>query len=439
MADETGAVAETSRRSALRVGATASALIVALLASACDRAPAMPTAAMVGASKVTTAVEACLPSSSSSPRIETIASGLDVPWDVVFLPDGRALITERPGRIRVVGADGVLEAEPWASIDVHSPAGGEVGLLGIDARQAASGETEVYVTATVRRAGMSAVSRLAQRIGRRVVRLFDPEGGQPTTLQVVRLIDRGGRGVEPQVIVAGLPSGELHGGGGLRFGPDGLLYTANGDGTEPARAQLDASRRGKILRYLPDGSIPMVNPIPGSPVFATGVRHVQGLDWLPTGELVAIDHGPTGLAVEQGRTGDDELNVLASAGVNLGWPIVTGTTHGGGFVSPVVAWTPAIAPAGVAVYRGFSAAWSGSVFVTGLKGSVRRIVLHPGPTGASARCEEVLLANTNGRLRLVRTAPDGTLWVGTSNRDGRGQPRPSDDLVFRIHPPDAVD
>jgi len=432
-------VTEKWRSLALRVGPAACVLVVVSVAMGCDRTPAMPTAEMLGASQLTATLESCSPSSSSNLRIETVASGLDVPWDVVFLPDGRALITERTGQIRVVGADGVLKAEPWASIDVYSPSGGEIGLLGIDARQGANGETEVYLTATVRPPATNPVSRLAGRVGRRVVRLFDPERGQPMTLRVVRLVDRGGRGVEPQVVVADLPSGELHGGGGLRFGPDGLLYTANGDGTEPSRAQRATSRRGKILRYRPDGSIPSDNPIAGSPVFATGVRHVQALDWLPTGELVAIDHGPTGLAIEGGRGGDDELNVVASGGANLGWPIVTGRTEGGELVSPIAVWSRAIAPAGMTVYRGAGGAWTGSVFVTGLKGGLRRIVLHQGATGASARCEEVLLpAGTYGRLRLARTAPDGTLWVGTSNRDGRGNARPNDDLVLRLHPPDDL-
>jgi len=419
---------------AARVAAVAIVVAAAACASRC--APIVPDANQLGVSEVVTTLETCPSAAKALSRVETIVSGLDVPWDVAFLADGRALITERPGRIRVVESNGSLRPEPWASIPVYGPAGAEIGLLGIDTRSGTDGETEVYVTATVQSTTTNPATRFLARVGRWIARVYDPERGHATTLQVIAFNDRAGRGVNPRVVVDGLPSAYLHGGGGLRFGPDGLLYTANGDGAEPPRAQLDSSRRGKILRYAVDGSVPGASPMPASPLFARGVRHVQGLDWLSTGELLAIDHGPTGLPAENHRTGRDELNAVATVGANLGWPVVTGATTGGPFVSPLVTWTPAIAPAGLAVYRGVSAAWSGSVFVAGLKGGLRRVVLDRGPAGMVARCEDVVLNTTYGRLRLVRNAPDGTLWVGTSNRDGRGRPRANDDRILRITPPD---
>jgi glucose/arabinose dehydrogenase len=405
--------------------------------AACDGRAELPSPDSLGVERIELALPVCAPAARPL-RVDTVATGLEVPWDVAFVSDGRALVTERPGRIRVVSAEGQLLEEPWATLDVYGPPGSEVGLLGIDTREESGDSLEVYVSATVQRAGGSSAARLLRGIVRRIARAIDPERGQAITLQVVRLVEREGRGADATPVVSGLPSASLHGGGPLRFGPDGFLYVANGDGTDPPSAQRAGSLRGKILRYAPDGSVPRSNPTPTSPVFASGVRHVQGLGWLPgTGELLAIDHGPTGLAVEGGRTDQDELDVV-DPGANLGWPIVSGATRGGPLVSPIVVWTPALAPAGLAVYGHGGSAWQRSVFVTGLRGaSLRRIALERTATGPVAVCEEILFANEYGRLRLVRAAPDGTLWVGTSNRDGRGVPRPSDDLVLRVHPPQS--
>jgi quinoprotein glucose dehydrogenase len=378
--------------------------------------------------------EATVPSTDL--RIDTLASGLEVPWDVVFLSDGRALLTERPGRVRVLAPDGSLRSEPWAELDVVAPRGSEAGLLGIDARELPGSPPEIFVTSVVGEPSESLLGRLVTGARNRVRRLFDPERGHDITFRVTRLVDRGGEGGDATVLVDSLPSFPIHGGGTIRLGPDGLLYVSNGDGAEPPRAQAPGSTRGKILRYAPDGSIPASNPVPGSPVFASGVRHVQGLAWLDSGELLAIDHGPTGLPAEAFRTDADELTVV-HAGANLGWPLVTGATTGDALASPIMVWTPAVAPAGLAVYRGEAREWAGSVFVTSLRGvSLRRLRLDRSRDGTVAvACEEVLLRGAYGRLRLVRMAPDGTLWLGTSNHDGRGAPRPGDDLVLRLHPP----
>jgi glucose/arabinose dehydrogenase len=231
------------------------------------------------------------------------------------------------------------------------------------------------------------------------------------------------------------------------------MYVSNGDAADHWRAQIPTSLRGKLLRFQPDGWVPASNPIPGSPVYALGIRHVQGIGWHPgAGRLLVVDHGPTGLPTEDYRTDHDELNAV-SPGANLGWPIVAGGSEGGGLTSPILTWTPALAPAGLAVYSGGHPEWEGSAFVTGLRGtSLRRIVLESVTatageaaqgTGAAAgaaldiraRCEETLLRTDFGRLRLVREAPDGSVWVGTSNRDGRGLPREGDDRLLRIRPP----
>lgn len=417
-------------------GNPAVALTGCALLLGCGSDAPRPTAESLGVTETAVLEPTACEPSAGLVRIDTIASGLDTPWDVAFLPDGRALITERPGRIRVITASGTLLDPPWASIDVFADA--EAGLLGIDVAPESDLATsvEIYVAGTVQNLGGNAVTRILRGFGRRSARALNPERGHARYLTVFRVREVGGEVREPDVVVSGVPSGPVHAGGAVRFGPDQLLYLTTGDAADPWRAQDLRSLRGKVLRYAPDGSIPPDNPNDGSPVWASGVRNVQGLDWHPDSrDLFAIDHGPTGLEREDFRTDDDELNLVAP-GVNLGWPIVTGPTEGGRLTSPIATWVPALAPAGLAFYETPGSAWHGSAFVTGLRGaSLRRVVLARTDAGWAVGCEEVMLRSSYGRLRLVRRAPDGTLWVGTSNRDQNGLPEEGSDLILRLHPP----
>ena len=418
-----------------RIGCAAHTLVLVALLGACGRAP--PDLSLRGAEEVEAELAACPVDSAAGPlRIDTVAAGLEVPWDVAFLPDGGALVTERAGRIRLVDSEGGLRPETWATLDVYE--GDEVGLMGIDVTSTSSSEAAAYVSLTRRENPSGLLASLAARVRRRVVRAVDPERGHPVTLEVARLPIRGGEAGPLETVVEGIPAFPLHGGGALRFGPDGFLYLSNGDGFAPEVAQSPRSLRGKILRYEADGSVPDGNPQADSPVWALGVRHSQGLAWSPDGRrMYAIDHGPSGLDSEGGRTDRDELNVVA-AGANLGWPVVTGLTRGGPFTSAIVGWTPALAPAGLAAWDAAdpSHPWAGSLFVTGLRGtSLRRVEVQSDEDGGSATCGETVLGGDHGRLRLVRQAPDGTLWVGTSNRDGRGLPREGGDHILRVHPP----
>lgn len=364
-------------------------------------------------------------------RIDTIATGLEIPWDVTFLADGRALVTERAGRIRIITPNGELLPEPWATLDIDAV--GEVGLMGIDVSSDSALSSHVFVVAASQNLGDTPASRLLNGVGRRLSRAFNSERGHATTLRIVRFTDRDGSGTDRRVILESLPSGVIHGGGALRFGPDGFLYFTDGDSGEPERAQQPSTVRGKLLRILPDGGIPSENPTAASPVFASGIRHSQGIDWHPvTDELFLIDHGPSGLGTEGGRTGNDELNRV-EAGANMGWPVAAGLTRGGGVVSPLAEWDPAIAPAGMTFYRGDILPWRESILVTSLKGmNVRRIELSGDAGSWSAECEEILDVGRLGRLRLISNAPDGSLWVGTSNRDGRGRAGDHDDLIVRL-------
>lgn len=328
-------------------------------------------------------------------RVETVAEGLVVPWDLAFAPDGRVFVTERPGRIRVL-EDGVLRDEPWATLDVEAT--GEAGLMGIALDPDWEENGHVYVAGTFRGTG-GLVNR------------------------VVRLTDRGGRGGSPTVLVDGLPSGRFHAGAAVDFGPDGLLYVTIGDAGRPSRAQDPDDLAGKLLRYTPEGAPAPDNGV-GGPVHALGLRNPQGLAWhAGSGDLFASEHGPSG---ERGR-GRDELNHVVP-GANLGWPEAAGMEGAPRFREPLAAWTPAIAPSGIAVLGDHA-------YLGALRGEqLRRVRLERAGEGWAAGAQEALYENEYGRLRAVVAGPDGALWVTTSNRDGRGRPASSDDRVLRLVP-----
>lgn len=374
------------------------ALAIAGLLSACD------------AEEGRTDQEAASPPGPSggvrAPAFEVVADGLEVPWDLAFAPDGRIFATERGGRIRVVVGEGTLP-QPWAVLDVEAV--GEAGLTAIALSPDFDATGHVFVLGTFR-----AAEGLENR--------------------VVRVTDRQGSGVDPRVVVGGLPADRLHAGGALEFGPDGMLYVATGDAGAPDLVQSRETLHGKVLRYRPDGSPAPGNPF-GGPVHALGLRNVQGLDWHPSGDLFASEHGPSGLPWEGGRTGDDELNRI-EAGGNYGWPEVAGWGGGERFTDPVVVWDPAIAPSGLAIYTGDDFPdWRGHAFLGGLRGrQLRRVGLARVGGGWTVTDQEALFEDELGRIRGVKMAPDGRLYFTTSNRDGRGSPAASDDRILRVVP-----
>lgn len=369
-------------------------------------------------------------------RVETLAEGLEVPWDLGFAPDGRIFVTERPGRIRVI-ENGRLREEPWAVLDVF--AGNEAGLMGLALDPGFAENRHVYVVGTFLAAPSAGLARLVDRALRRVIALVSPGAASIFANRVVRLEDRGGFGTRARVIIDDLPGAQLHTGAALAFGPDGALFVTTGEAEQPSAAQDPDALEGKLLRYQKDGSLPDDNPRPGSPVYALGFRNPQALAWDPvSGTLFGVEHGPSGLPAEAGRSGDDELNAIA-AGANHGWPRVAGSGRGGGVAWPVTSWTPAIAPAGIAVYRGGRLPWNGNLLIGALRGTgLRRLALERVPSEEPAwraRCEETLFAAELGRVRGVRVGPDGFVYLTTSNRDGRGGlPPAGDDRVLRIGP-----
>jgi quinoprotein glucose dehydrogenase len=332
-------------------------------------------------------------------RVETWIEGLEAPWSLVFLPDGRALVSERPGRIRLIRG-GALAGEPYARLEVAR--GGEGGLMGLALHPEFPRAPFVYAMHTY----FSGLFRKNR---------------------VVRLRDRGGNGVLDGVVIDGIPGAFNHNGGRIAFGPDGMLYVTAGETFEAELAQDPGSLGGKILRIAPDGRVPGDNPFPGSPVYSLGHRNPQGLAWHPgTGDLFASEHGPSG---EFGLSAHDEINVVRAGG-NYGWPRTVGAPARAPFVDPIVAWkSPTTPPSGMAF-------WGGDLYVATLRSEALVRVVLAGPAWRARRIERwfALGAGRLGRLRDAVVGPDGLLYVLTNNRDGRGSPRPGDDRILRIRP-----
>lgn len=402
-----------------------------LLLAACGGSEPVPIDPADEEARVAVEVPAC--PASPGVEVQTLATGLEVPWDMERAPDGRIFVTERPGRIRVIDDTGLVPAA-WATLDVYDES--EAGLLGLALSPDFARDGHVYVAATFLRSGGGLPSRVAGALRLRLENLLGiREGGASVVLRVIRFTEREGVGVDPTVIVDGIPAHQLHAGSALAFGPDGALYLTMGDGAIPATAADPTDRRGTVMRYAPDGSIPEDNPVPGDPVYAWGFRDIQGMAWHPEdGELYAVDHGPTSLETEGFRADRDELNRVVRRG-DHGWPRVSGRVELEGTVTPLLEWTPAVAPSGLDIHREPGSPWYGDVLVGTLRGrALERVVLAPDGSGAlEPVCRETLLAEEFGRLRGVRWDGRGIL-VGTSNRDRRGMPSAEDDRILRITP-----
>jgi glucose/arabinose dehydrogenase len=312
----------------------------------------------------------------------TIATGLEVPWGIAFLPGGDALVSERTtGRILRISRDGSRKRTVMRVPGVDTDSG-EGGLLGLALSPRYARDRLVYAYFT-------------SDADNRIVRF------------------RLGGALRP--ILTGIQRGLIHDGGRIAFGPDGKLYAAVGEAGDGELAQDPRSLNGKILRMNADGSVPRDNPFADSLVWTLGHRNVQGLAWDSSGRL---------WATEFGQDEFDEVNLIRR-GRNYGWPEVEGrgSTDGGRFVNPLVTWSPSDAsPSGAAIRRG-------TLFIGALRGqAVLRVRLN----GLRARKLSPLLQEANGRIRTVARAPDGSLWVTTSNRDGRGRPEPGDDRILRL-------
>ena len=331
--------------------------------------------------------------------VATWVSGLIIPWSLVFLSDGRALVSERRGQIRMIDGNGQLAPKPYATLQVA--ANGEGGLMGLTLHPQFQQQPYLYAMLTrLERGGMANA--------------------------VIRLKHLGDHAEFDRDIVKGIPAGTFHDGGRIAFGPDGMLYVGTGDSTHPELAQDLHSLAGKILRVTVDGEIPGDNPFSGSPVYSYGHRNVQGLAWHPrSGALFASEHGPTG---EFGLQARDEINLI-KPGSNYGWPEATCAVSRPKMVDPLVCWPDAAVPPGGIAFAG------DHLLVATLKSEALIRVRLSGSDG-QYRATEIQRwfvssrsSGRYGRLRDVVLGLDGSLYVLTSNRNGRGRSKPGDDRI----------
>ena len=340
-------------------------------------------------------------------RVETVASGLEVPWGFAFLPNKNLLFTERPGRVRLI-ENGKLRAEPIYTVPDVEPSS-ESGLMDVSIHPDFAKNSFVYLAYAY--------------------------AGDGKRVKVVRYKFDGNKFADAKTIIENIPAAPNHAGTRARFGPDGKLYVTTGDSTEWELAQNNNSLAGKTLRLNDDGTVPNDNPFVGRAgyrpeIFSTGHRNAQGLAWQPgSGLMFQTEHGPSGF---EGRGGGaDEVNIV-ERGKNYGWPTIYGKRTQAGLEPPLLEYSPACAPASGAFYNGDQLpAFKGNFFLGCLRGTrLIRVVLD----GRKVVSQENLFSDTYGRIREVAEGPDGYLYFSTSNRDGRGRAAKDDDRIMRIVP-----
>lgn len=376
-------------------GLVVAAVLATGLFSAGSGTAAAESASSTHAARPATGMTAAVPAdpaqratpAQAAPEVRTVATGLAVPWGIDFLPDGHALVNERDSA-RLLDVSPAGEVTAVGTVGGVQP-GGEGGLLGLAVSPTFASDHLVYLYYTA-----------------------------ASDNRIVRVTYTDGRLGPQQVVLSGLPKGTIHNGGRIAFGPDGMLYAGVGETGNTALSQDLSSLGGKIIRITPSGDAAPGNPF-GTRVWSYGHRNVQGLAWDDEGRLFATEFGQNQL---------DEINRI-EPGNNYGWPIVEGPGGGSAYTDPLVTWTPAEAsPSGAAIV-------DDSLWVAGLRG--RRLWQVPLTGDGGVGTPVAHLAGEYGRLRNAAAAPDGTLWVTTSNRDGRGTPATDDDRILALTPGDG--
>lgn len=323
-----------------------------------------------------------------SEAVEVLATSLEKPRSIAF-GDDRIFITEKPGRIRVL-QDGILLEKPLATFRVPDVFAG--GLLGIQTHPDFENNHHIYIYHTYVEDGS----------------LWN---------KVTRITEADNRLVEAETIIDGIPGSQFSNGGIIKFGPDGRLYVATGSVSDSSHMPQDpASLAGKILRINDDGTIPENNPIHDSAVYALGFRNPQGMAWDSAGNFYMTDMGPTK---------SDEIN-LVLPGKNYGWP--EQECSGGGYEDSILCYDPAIEPGGILVYDGDLLDIRGKLVMTTLRASHLYTVDLEDP---GLQTSDIILSGT-GRIRDVAQAHDGSLYILTSNTDGKGFPTDDDDRLLRV-------
>ena len=320
-------------------------------------------------------------------NIEVLVTNLDIPWSLDFLPDGRGIVTQRAGSIKMLNKDGKLSNVIFSISEVKHI--GEGGLLGIAVHPRFDENNFIFVYYTYSSSGDNTLNR------------------------VVRYKFKNETFSDKKIIIDEIPGGTNHNGGRLKFGPDGYLYVTTGDAGQPSLAQNKNSLAGKILRVDQDGKAAPENPFRNL-IYSYGHRNPQGLAWNSQGMLYSTEHGPLA---------HDELN-RAIPGGNYGWPTIQGSQKYNDMITPIKessfgTW----APSGTAFYND-------RLFFAGLRGTA---LFEAKIQNESIELQEHF-KNEFGRIRDVVLGPDNYLYILTNNTDGRGRPSAADDKIIRINP-----
>lgn len=325
---------------------------------------------------------------SNSNAVEVLATKLEIPWSLVFLPNEDILFTQRSGTLSLITNGDVIEIAQIADVKAI----GEGGLMGIELHPKFKNNNYIYMMYTYNSTGNDTLNR------------------------VVRYEYKDKQISNPEIIVDEIPGARFHNGGRIKFGPDGYLYITTGDSQNPSLSQNINSLAGKILRVTENGS-----PAPGNPfntrIYSFGHRNPQGITWDKSGNLYSTEHG------RSNPTGYDEINLI-EAGKNYGWPEIEGNETRNDMITPIAnsglsTWAP-----GSAVYL------NGSIFFGGLKPKT----LFELKLENNSPILVEYFTNKFGRIRDVIVGPDNMLYITTSNRDGRGEPVQEDDRIIRIDP-----
>lgn len=327
---------------------------------------------------------------TNSSGVESIAEGLQAPRSIDISKDGRIFVSEKRGSIRVVD-NGTLLTEPVGDIKAENI--GDAGLLGLTLHPNFTQNHLFYVYYTY-----------SNSTG-----LFN---------KVLMLTESNNRIIDSKTILDGIPGDEYRDGGRIKFGPDGKLYVSTGDASIPELSQDLDSLAGKILRTNEDGTIPQDNPFSNSPVYAYGFRNVQGLAWAPnSGALYSSD---------QGGAGNDEINLI-SPGKNYGWPHeeCNSSDDDNRYTPPVLCFNPSLEPSGIAFAFSNKLGYQNHLIVATLKGSHLRDI------DFDSGSQNTILVGYGRIIDLVESE-DGSIFVLTSNTDGRALPQQGDDKILRL-------
>jgi len=327
---------------------------------------------------------------TNSSGVEIIAEGLQAPRSIDISKDGRIFVSEKRGSIRVVD-NGTLLTEPVGDIKAENI--GDAGLLGLTLHPNFTQNHLFYVYYTY-----------SNSTG-----LFN---------KVLLLTESNNRIIDSKTILDGIPGDEYRDGGRIKFGPDGKLYVSTGDASIPELSQDLDSLAGKILRTNEDGTIPQDNPFSNSPVYAYGFRNVQGLAWAPnSGALYSSD---------QGGAGNDEINLI-SPGKNYGWPHeeCNSSDDDNRYTPPVLCFNPSLEPSGIAFAFSNKLGYQNHLIVATLKGSHLRDI------DFDSGSQNTILVGYGRIIDLVESE-DGSIFVLTSNTDGRALPQRGDDKILRL-------